>query len=365
MTTPIAPLADRAQGLPLLGRPLALLLRMLYSGKAQARLITAETRVRDLEAEIRTLEAEGRAMRARLDALETTDHALRQDIGTARADAASALDARIASLRGEVGHAVAGLRGDWRATLARDSRALERAASALAAGRPADGLGVAALSAPEHYVAFENAFRGRWKVEERMRWYVPHIRALYHHGETRPVLDIGCGRGEFLLALKEAGLPGVGIDLNPAMVDTARAQGLDVTLADAVAHLRDREPGSLAAIASFHVIEHIPFEGVLHLIEAAKRALMPGGLLILETPNPENLAVGGCTFWYDPTHIRPLPPAMMQFYVRTAGFEPVRIARFFLNTEGPDTATIDLPVLPSVDGPLDYGLLATKPRDPA
>jgi O-antigen chain-terminating methyltransferase len=179
------------------------------------------------------------------------------------------------------------------------------------------------------------------------------------------VLDIGCGRGEFLLALKEAGLPGVGIDLNPAMVDTARAQGLDVTLADAVAHLRDREPGSLAAIASFHVIEHIPFEGVLHLIEAAKRALMPGGLLILETPNPENLAVGGCTFWYDPTHIRPLPPAMMQFYVRTAGFEPVRIARFFLNTEGPDTATIDLPVLPSVDGPLDYGLLATKPRDPA
>ncbi|MFN8722328.1 MAG: hypothetical protein ACK5YI_16010, partial [Rhodospirillales bacterium] len=129
MTTPIAPLADRAQGLPLLGRPLALLLRMLYSGKAQARLITAETRLRDLEAEIRTLEAEGRAMRARLDTLETTDHALRQDIGTARADAASALDARIASLRGEVGHAVAGLRGEWRATLARDSRALERAAS--------------------------------------------------------------------------------------------------------------------------------------------------------------------------------------------------------------------------------------------
>jgi O-antigen chain-terminating methyltransferase len=358
MTTPIAPLADRVQGIPLLGRPLALVLRMLHSGKAQARLITAETRVRELD-------AEARAMRARLDALESMAGALHREIGSVRDDVTATLDDRNRSLRGEVGHAVAGLRGEWRATLARDSRALERAAAALAAGRPADGLGVAALSAPGHYVAFENAFRGRWKVEERMRWYVPHLRALYHHGETRPVLDVGCGRGEFLLALKEAGLPGVGIDLNPAMVDTARAQGLDVTLADAVAHLRDREPGSLAAIASFHVIEHIPFEGVLHLIEAAKRALMPGGLLILETPNPENLAVGGCTFWYDPTHIRPLPPATMQFYVRTAGFEPVRIARFFLDTEGPDTATIDVPVQPGIDGPLDYGLLATKPRDPA
>jgi O-antigen chain-terminating methyltransferase len=358
MTTPIAPLADRVQGIPLLGRPLALVLRMLQSGKAQARLITAETRVRELD-------AEARAMRARLDALESMAGALHREIGSVRDDVTATLDDRNRSLRGEVGHAVAGLRGEWRATLARDSRALERAAAALAAGRPADGLGVAALSAPGHYVAFENAFRGRWKVEERMRWYVPHLRALYHHGETRPVLDVGCGRGEFLLALKEAGLPGVGIDLNPAMVDTARAQGLDVTLADAVAHLRDREPGSLAAIASFHVIEHIPFEGVLHLIEAAKRALMPGGLLILETPNPENLAVGGCTFWYDPTHIRPLPPATMQFYVRTAGFEPVRIARFFLDTEGPDTATIDVPVQPGIDGPLDYGLLATKPRDPA
>jgi O-antigen chain-terminating methyltransferase len=192
---------------------------------------------------------------------------------------------------------------------------------------------------------------------------MPHLHTLYQHSNHRPILDLGCGRGEFLLELKRQGLPGLGIDLNPAMVETSRALGLEVTLAEAVAHLRDREPRSLAAIVSLHMIEHIPFEQVLHLVEAAKRALMPGGLLILETPNPENLAVGGCSFWYDPTHIRPLPPAMMKFYVRAAGFDPVRIARFFLNTEGPDTATMDLPVLPGVDGPLDYGILATKPAD--
>jgi O-antigen chain-terminating methyltransferase len=89
---------------------------------------------------------------------------------------------------------------------------------------------------------------------------------------------------------------------------------------------------------------------------------MPGGLLILETPNPENLVVGACTFWYDPTHIRPLPPAMLRFYVESAGFSPVRTARFYLRTDGPDRATMDEPVSPSVDGPLDYGLLAQKPR---
>jgi O-antigen chain-terminating methyltransferase len=253
------------------------------------------------------------------------------------------------------------LRSEWRATLARDSRALERAADALARNISPPSLGTADLSAPSVYVAFENAFRGAWKVKERMQWYMPHIRALYHHKEPRPVLDLGCGRGEFLQELQRNNIPCVGIDLNPAMVDASRAQGLNVSLAEAVSHLRDREPGSLAAISSFHMIEHIPFDQVLHLIEAAKRALMPGGLLILETPNPENLVVGGCTFWYDPTHIRPLPPAMMAFYVQQAGFDPVRTARFFLRTDEPDVATIDVPVWPSVDGPLDYSIMATKP----
>jgi O-antigen chain-terminating methyltransferase len=256
------------------------------------------------------------------------------------------------------------MRNEWKATLARDSRALERTAAAIARQYPAPALGVADLSAPEHYVAFEDAFRARWKVEERMKWYMPHIRALYHHPESRPVLDLGCGRGEFLMELKRNGLPGVGIDLNPAMVDTSRALGLEVTLAEAVAHLRDREPASLAAIVSFHMIEHIPFDQILLLIEAAKRALMPGGLMVLETPNPENLVVGGCTFWYDPTHIRPLPPAMMHFYATRAGFDPVKTVRFFLRTDGPDVATVDQWVFPSVDGPLDYSLLATKPRNP-
>jgi len=298
-------------------------------------------------------------------ALGASEASLRTGILVTRDEAISTVGEMInehfASFQGAINHDMSLLRNEWRATLARDSRALERSADALSRNMQPPSFGSADLSAPSVYVAFENAFRGAWKVKERMQWYVPHIRALYHHKEPRPVLDLGCGRGEFLQELQRNNIPCIGIDLNPAMVDASRALGLDVTLAEAVAHLRDREPGSLAAISSFHMIEHIPFEQVLHLIEAAKRALMPGGLLILETPNPENLVVGGCTFWYDPTHIRPLPPAMMGFYVKQAGFEPVRTARFFLRTDEPDVATIDVPVWPSVDGPLDYSIMATKP----
>jgi len=373
MGQPIVPLAARLQRIPLIGRPLALLARILAAGRTQDRVMEAETQIEALRHPLsdiwtvhRQLVSDVQAFQiASHQALGTTEARLQDNILAARDEAVEAIhqttSEQLASFHGKLQHDMALLRNEWRATLARDSRALERSADALSRNIRPPSLGTAELSAPAVYVAFENAFRGAWKVKERMQWYMPHIRALYHHKEPRPVLDLGCGRGEFLQELERNNIPCVGIDLNPAMVDASRAQGLNVSLADAVAHLRDREPGSLAAICSFHMIEHIPFEQVLHLIEAAKRALMPGGLLVLETPNPENLVVGGCTFWYDPTHIRPLPPAMMAFYVQQAGFDPVRTARFFLRTDEPDVATIDIPVWPSVDGPLDYSIMATKP----
>lgn len=408
MSTPIVPVASRLQTIPILGRPLALLARILGAGTTQARLMQAEDRLevisaalqrtqmteaeqttqaqaielkvaesqhsmRDIQQSLQDIWTVHRQLVSDIQAFQISSHealgaseaSLRTEILVKRDEAIAAvhegIESQLLSLHGTLKHDMALLRNEWRATLARDSRAIERSADALSRNIQPPSLGSADLSAPSVYVAFENAFRGAWKVKERMQWYVPHIRALYHHKEPRPVLDLGCGRGEFLQELQRNNIPAVGIDLNPAMVDASRALGLDVTLAEAVAHLRDREPGSLAAISSFHMIEHIPFDQVLHLIEAAKRALMPGGLLILETPNPENLVVGGCTFWYDPTHIRPLPPAMMAFYVKQAGFEPVRTARFFLRTDEPDVATIDVPVGPSLDGPLDYSIMATKP----
>jgi SAM-dependent methyltransferase len=288
------------------------------------------------------------------------------DLATTKAiaDLASRIEQNMVSFRGEISHGMTSQRNEWKATLASNSRVIERTTQALLAGQhgAADTPGGARLATPESYLKFEDAFRGRWKVEERVRWYIPHVREIMALGSRKPMLDIGCGRGEWMLELKRNNFTVVGVDLNPAMADAARAQGLEVVLADAVAHLNSLEPASLSVVSAFHLVEHLPFEQILILVDAAYRALMPGGLLILETPNPENLVVGACTFWYDPTHIRPLPRAMLRFYVESAGFTPVRTARFYLRTDGPDHATVDEAVLPSVDGPLDYGLLAQKPR---
>ena len=334
---------------PILGRILRLIHRLATIGRIETEL---NQRILELGQSISKLE---------------------QSSSNANSDLAALLDARLdarlemgmTSFRGEISHAMTSQRNEWKATLATNSRVIERTTRALLENGLTDSTGVsgiARLATPESYIKFEDAFRGRWKVEERVRWYIPHVREIMALGSRKPMLDIGCGRGEWMLELKRNNFTVSGVDLNPAMADAARAQGLEVVLADAVAHLDSLEPASLSVVSAFHLVEHLPFEQILILVDAAFRALMPGGLLIMETPNPENLVVGACTFWYDPTHIRPLPPAMLRFYVESAGFAPVRTARFYLRTDGPDHATMDEPVSPSLDGPLDYGLLAQKPR---
>ena len=152
----------------------------------------------------------------------------------------------------------------------------------------------------------------------------------------------------------------MGVDLNPARADACRAQGLEVVVADAIAHLRTLDPASVSVVSAFHVLEYLPFEMTLHLIEAAKRVLIQGGLLILETPNPENLIMGACTFWNDPLRLKPLPPALLKHYVVSAGYQTVQVARFTRQAVGVDTVTLDESVQPSVDAPLDYAILARK-----
>ena len=337
MAESLAPLADRLHRYPVVGPILGNLVRALRLGRAFNKLNWLEDqRVRDLDY-VRDLLAEHRA------------------------ELQAAWRADFRSMSGEVDHRIDNLRAQWRSTLARDTKSIEHAIAHQleASGRPT--MAEPNLNAPDIYLAFEDAFRGDWKVKERMEWYVPQVKDLYAEPHGRPILDVGCGRGEWLQALNDNGIPAVGVDINAAMVKTSQEKGFDATLGDAIGHLRGLEPGVLGGVTAFHVVEHLPFERILHFLEAAYRALMPGGRLILETPNPENLTVGACTFWYDPTHIKPIPPALLKFYVEQAGFERAQIARFTLNMEGPDTATIDMPVKPDVDGPLDYSVMAYKP----
>lgn len=170
------------------------------------------------------------------------------------------------------------------------------------------------------YRAFEDRYRGsRALIRERLTVYLPFLAPLAAAGPAR-ALDLGCGRGEWLELLGEAGFAARGVDLDEGMLAACRELGLDVVNEDAIGALRATPAGSLAVVSAFHLVEHISFEQVQELIGEALRALCPGGLLILETPNPENLVVGTSSFYDDPSHLRPLPPKLLAFAVEFGGF---------------------------------------------
>jgi SAM-dependent methyltransferase len=166
----------------------------------------------------------------------------------------------------------------------------------------------------EGYVAFEDLFRG---AEERVAATQREYLALLD-GHA-PVLDIGCGRGEMLQLLAAAGIEARGVDTDGGMVERCVARGVNAVEADAVEHLAGLEDGSLGAIFSAQVIEHIPYPALSELLGLAARKLRPGGLFIAETVNPHRIA-SLKTFWVDPTHQHPLFPETTLALCGIAGF---------------------------------------------
>lgn len=179
----------------------------------------------------------------------------------------------------------------------------------------------------DFYIAFEDAFRGkRSAIKERVAVYLPTVTAVVRKAGGE-ILDVGCGRGEWLELLKDSGLSARGVDLNRAMVNECRELGLEVVEDDLIAYLADTPSGSLGAITGFHIIEHLPFTRFLTLLDETLRVLKPGGVAIFETPNPENVTVGSCNFWYDPTHERPMPPEPTKRIAELRGFARVEVLR--------------------------------------
>jgi O-antigen chain-terminating methyltransferase len=209
--------------------------------------------------------------------------------------------------------------------------ALERAATAAGAsttgraapggtGAGADTAILAAAVADRRYLELERRHRGTTaEIRERLEVYLPLLQG------RRDVLDLGCGRGEALALLREHGVGAIGVDESPEMVRRCREQGLDAAVGDALGFLAERANESLDAIVSFHVVEHLPAATLDHLVHAAWRALRPGGLLVLETPNPLSIVVAASRFWRDPTHLRPLHPDALRLSCEQAGFDSVEI----------------------------------------
>jgi O-antigen chain-terminating methyltransferase len=168
------------------------------------------------------------------------------------------------------------------------------------------------------YAAFEDEFRGeREEIKKRLEVYLPTIR---ENGITADVVDLGCGRGEWLELMRDAGIAAIGIDHNATFLERCRELGLNVLEADAIAFLQNLPADSLSLVTGFHIVEHVPFKDLVRMVDETLRVLKPGGIVIFETPNPENFMVGSYTFYTDPTHRNPIPSATLEFLLDMRGF---------------------------------------------
>lgn len=144
----------------------------------------------------------------------------------------------------------------------------------------------------------------------------------YMKGLPGPIADIGCGRGMFLAELKAAGYEAVGVDASDESVAACKAKGLDIVQADALEYLENR-PDQLGGVFLSHVVEHLTPEQVVRFLRVARRALRPGGRLIMVTPNVTDLWTMTEVFWLDTTHVRPYPILLLKSLCEEAGLRPV------------------------------------------
>jgi SAM-dependent methyltransferase len=197
------------------------------------------------------------------------------------------------------------------------------------------------------YFAYEARMRASTaEIRERQR---PYVELLRTHG---PVLDVGCGRGELLALLREAGVEAAGVDASSDMVAFARGEDLDVEQLDLLDALESRH--DLGAVAALQVVEHLPPAVLVRFLELAHRALRSEGLLVVETINPASPAALR-HYFADLTHAQPLVPETLELLTRGVGFRETEIR--YLNTPRPHE---DDRITEQLFAPLDYALIATR-----
>jgi 2-polyprenyl-3-methyl-5-hydroxy-6-metoxy-1,4-benzoquinol methylase len=206
------------------------------------------------------------------------------------------------------------------------------------------------------YGRFAERFRGSEEyVKKGQRFYLPYFTG------RREVLDIGCGRGEFLELMREAGVAARGIDLSQESVDLCRHKGLQAERADLFRYLADLPEASLDAIFSAQVVEHVPPERLPDMIRLAASRLERDGVLAIETPNPECLAIFASHFYLDPTHTRPVPHALLTFYMEEYGLGLIEVRRLSPAIESmPALAGLAEDFREAFFGGLDYAIIGRK-----
>jgi SAM-dependent methyltransferase len=170
------------------------------------------------------------------------------------------------------------------------------------------------------YVGFEDRFRGSPEdIRSRLEEYLPIFAT------ATDVLDVGCGRGEFLELLRERGVASRGIDVNAAMVEVCRGKGLAVETADALTYLRGLPDGSLGGLFAAQVVEHLEPRYLTQLLDAAFDKLRPGAPIVLETINPACWFAFFESYIRDLTHVRPVHPDTLKYLLIASGFQRIDI----------------------------------------
>ncbi len=217
------------------------------------------------------------------------------------------------------------------------------------------------------YKSFEEKYRGpREDIIQRFSQYQEIIEKASKVREKRRLpkaIDLGCGRGEWLELLNENKFSARGVDTNEIFVSECNLYGLNVDLHDALETLIDTPTNSTSIVSAFHLVEHVSFGYLIQLFQETHRVLLPGGALLFETPNPENLIVSTQTFYLDPTHRNPLPPNLLSFCANYVGFSKIKVhasSSYPVEARIPGRGATNQKLNELLFGPQDYAIIAYK-----
>jgi O-antigen chain-terminating methyltransferase len=303
---------------------------------------------------LRTLAEAQAAFQHRVDGM---DAAFRENLRAQHADYLGALDRCGLDIQKRLWDDLAKVRLEYERLIHTELRLIrQRVQPAAPPSAPVPPPTAAREAAFIDYLRFAERFRGGSDyVAEGLRFYLPYFEGRQN------VADLGCGRGEFLAAMQQQGVPARGVDSDADSVALCRQKGLQVEQADLFDWLGDQPDATLDGIFCAQVVEHLPPTKVPELVSLAARKLARGGVLAIETPNPECLAIFATHFYLDPTHTRPVPSALLHFYFEESGLGGVEVHQRSPAVESwPELAALTEPLRRRFFGGLDYAIFGTK-----